>query len=266
MKPLDDPWLKNAYNNAEFLDREIENLVLLTIPIRENYPIITKYQDFWIRAKHIGGLFRELKPLARSDRDLLWNQFNDLCREVRKKQKSEYGTLESRSKKHFDEIMRLAGMAQLPEDTPPPSIHELAERGEVLSQAGDLLAKFKHEMIAKHKKSSFARIQEIRKMHDAAWGPAKAEKPRKQMETESRIRQNLRENYERRQKAKNALENFQIGRGHIYTFLASGKEPEKIAEAEARLRETETRIKDIEKGIRKLETWIAEDEQTLKGK
>jgi hypothetical protein len=71
MKPEDDPWLKNAHDNAELLDREIKSLVSLTSPIRENRPIITKYQDFWNNAKHITRLFRELKPLAKSDRDLL---------------------------------------------------------------------------------------------------------------------------------------------------------------------------------------------------
>ena len=85
------------------------------------------------------------------------------------------------------------------------------------------------------------------------------------METESRIRKNLEANYERYRKAASALENFQIGRGHIRTFLASCETPEKVARATTRLVETEGRIKDIEEGIRKLERWIAEDERTLKG-
>ena len=118
MKPEDDPWLKNAHTNAELLDREIKNLVSLTSPIRENRPIITKYQDFWNKAKQITALFKELKPLAKSDRDLLWKQFNDLCREVKEKQKAEYGTLESLSQQHLDEIMKLADLAQLPPGIP----------------------------------------------------------------------------------------------------------------------------------------------------
>ena len=84
-----------------------KNLSLLTSPIRENHPIITKYQDFWNQAKQITVLFKELKPLAQSDRDLLWKQFNDLCREVKEKQKTGYGILESLSQEHLDEIMKL---------------------------------------------------------------------------------------------------------------------------------------------------------------
>jgi len=265
MKPEDDPWLKNAHNNAELLDREIKKLSLLTNSIRENLPVITKYQDFWNQAKRITALFKELKPLAQSDRDLLWKQFNAHCGEVKEKQKSEYGALECLSQGHVDEIMKLVEQAQLPIDAPAMEIHELVERGQALKNAGDLLGKFKHEMIAKHKKSCFYHIQTIRKTHDAAWESVKSGKPRQQSETESRVRKNLEANYERYRKGASALENFQIGRGHIRTYLVSCENPEKVAQATAQLAETEGRIKDIEEGIRKLEKWIAEDERTLKG-
>lgn len=264
MKPEEDPWLRNAHANAELLDREIKTLVVLTSPIRENRPIITKYQDFWNQAKHITTLFKEQKPLAKSDRDLLWTQFNDLCLEVKEKQKSEYGTLESQSQQHLDEIMKLVELAHLPARVPAPDIHELVERGQALKNAGDTLGKFKHEMIAKHKKACFDKIQSIRKTHDAAWGRVNAVKPKQQTGTKFRARKNLEANYERYKKAANALENFQIGRGHILTFLATCKDPDKAATAKARLAETEARIKDIEDGIRKLEKWIADDEKNLK--
>jgi len=267
MKPEDDPWLNNAHKNAEHIDREIKILSLLTSPIRENRPIITKYQDFWNQAKLITGLFKDLKPLAQSDRDLLWNQFNAHCREVKEKQKAEYGALESLSQGHFDEIMKFTGLAQIPAGTTVLEVHELVEKGQALKNAGDLLGKFKHEMIAKHKKAGFDHIQKIRKTHDAAWLTVKAGKPsRQQSETESRVRKNLEANYERYRKAASALENFQIGRGHILTFLATCENPEKAAQAKAQLAETEARIRDIEEGIRKLKKWIAEDERTLKEK
>jgi hypothetical protein len=264
MKPEDDPWLRDAHTNAELLDREIRNLVSLTSPIRENRPIITKYQDFWNKAKQITTLFKDAKPLAKGDRDLLWKQFNALCHGVKEKQKTEYGTLESLSQQHLDEIMKLADLARLPAGAPALGIHELVERGLALKNAGDQLGRFKHAMIAKHKKSCFDTIQEIRKTHDAAWGSIKAVKPKQQTGTKFRSRKNLEANYERSKKAAGALENFQIGRDHIRMFLASSDDPEKIAKATIQLVETEARIKDIEEGIRKLRKWIAEDEQLLK--
>jgi hypothetical protein len=264
MKPDNDPWLKNAHDNAESLDREINKLIVLTDPIRESQPLITKYQGFWNQAKYITMLFRELKPLAREDRDLLWNRFNVHCQAVREKQRSEYGSLESLSQGHFDEIMRLVERAQLPAGTAVQAAHEMAEREQELKNAGDLLRKFKFEMIARHKKVCFDKIQTIRKTHDAAWSLVKTEKPLQESETCSRIRKNLEANYERRKKAENALENFQIGRDHIRTFLATSKDPGKIASAKTRLKETEARIKDIEEGVRQLEKWITDDEQRLK--
>ena len=113
-EPEDDPWLKNAHKNAEHLAGEIKKLSSLTGPIGQILPIITKYQDFWNKAKQVTGLFRELKPLAHDDRDLLWKQFNTLCQEVKEKQKSEYGMLESISHGHFDEIMKQVELAQVP--------------------------------------------------------------------------------------------------------------------------------------------------------
>ena len=264
MKPEDDPWLRNSHTNAEHLHREIRSLVSLTSPIRENRPIITKYQDFWNKAKHITALFKELKPLAKSDRDLLWNKFNALCLDVKEKQKAEYGILESLSQQHLGEIMKLANLAQLPRGTPVPEIHELVERGQTLKNAGDMLGRFKHAMIAKHKKASFDKIQEIRKTHDAAWDSINAVKPMQQTGTKFRAKKNLEANYERYKKAATALGNFQMGRDHLRTFLTSCNDPEKAAKAKIQLAETEARIKDIEEGIRKLGKWIADDEQNLK--
>jgi hypothetical protein len=265
MKPEDDPWLKNAHRNAELLLRENEKLLLLIIPIRENIPLITKYQDFWNQAKLITSLFKELKPLTACDRDLLWKQFDVLCHEVKEKQKTGYRLLESTSRGHFDEIMKLVEQARLSPDIPFPDIDELVRRGEALKFAGDMLGNFKHEIIAKHKKTCFDHIQKVRITHNTAWEAVNKGKARKLSETELRVRKNLEANYERHRKAVGAFQNFQIGRGHIRTFLATCKNTDKASQATAQLVETEARIKDIEEGIRKLEKWIADDERTLKG-
>ena len=266
MKPEDDPWLRDAHANAEHLDREIRKLTSLICPIRSNLPIVTKYQDFWTLTKSISILFRELKPLARSDRDLLWKEFNALCREVKEHQKPEYGTLESLSRGHADEILRQVDLARVPAGVPAPDVPTLLERGQALKNAADLLAKFKHERIAKHKKISFERIQEVRRAHDAAWRLATPEKPPQKMAFELRVRRNLNANYERYRKAAAALENFQTSAAQLRSIIEGCGNTEEIARATARLAETQARIRDIAEGMRKLETWIEEDERTLGGK
>jgi hypothetical protein len=265
MKPEDDPWLRDAHANAEHLDLEIKKLSSLTTPIRSNFPIVTKYQDFWALAKSVSTLFRELKPLARSDRDLLWKQFNALCREVKEHQKTGYGMLESVSHGHADEIIKQLELARLPAGLTTPDVQTLLERGHALKNAADLLAKFKHEMIAKHKKTCFERIQEVRRTHDAIWGILTPEKPPQKMAFELRVRKNLETNYERYRKAASALENFQIGAAQLRAIIDSCGSAEETARATARLEETQARIRDIAEGMQKLEKWIEEDERTLGG-
>ncbi len=225
MNPEEDPWLSQAHKNAEQLDEAVRKLSLLTCPIASNLPIITKYQDFWNQAKQISTLFKELKPLAREDRDLLWKQFNDLCGEVKTQQRSEYGALESLSKGHFDEIEQFTEQAILG-CTGQQDVRELQDRGKALKKAGDLLGKYKHEMLAKHKKASFDRIQEIRKVHDAAWKNISPEKLRMPAGSESRIRENLKSNHERYRKAAGALLNFQIGAANLREYIDSCGNPE----------------------------------------
>ena len=263
MKPEEDPWLKQAHENAGQIDVEIRKLLSLTRPIQENLPIITKYQDFWNQAKRISALFKDLKPLARDDRDLLWKRFNDLCGEVKIKQQAEYGTLESLSKGHYDEIMKLAEQASMPSGAPLPDTRELLDRGQALKMAGELLGKYKHEMLAKHKKASFDYIQVIRAKHEAAWETAHLAKAHPPAGAEDRIRKNLEVNYERYRKAAGALENFQLGATQLRSYIESCGNPELVAKATAKLEETQGRIKDIAEGMRKLEKWIEDDERML---
>ena len=104
--------------------------------------------------------------------------------------------------------MKQVELAQIPVDAPPRDIYGLVERGQALKNAGDLLGKYKHEMLAKHKKICFDRIQKIRTIHDALWDTLNAEKPHPKLENVSRVQKNLEVNYERYRKAAIALENF----------------------------------------------------------
>ena len=119
MKPEDDPWLRDAHANAEHLDREIRKLTSLIGPIRSDLPIVTKYQDFWTLDKIDSRLIPGAEATGQNDRDLLWKEFNALCREVKEHQKPEYGTLEPsrgacRRDPRTDEICRRRAVSQLP--------------------------------------------------------------------------------------------------------------------------------------------------------
>lgn len=73
-------------SNASRIEHEVENLknnhcdtdLLL---YRSNY----RYSDFWVQAKQVSEMFKELK-LGRDDRERLWSEFGDICDEVKKRQ------------------------------------------------------------------------------------------------------------------------------------------------------------------------------------
>jgi hypothetical protein len=265
LNPAPDPWKQLAQKNAEGLENEIAKLSTLAGPIRTDFPLITKYQDFWNQARRITAFFKQVKPLAQEDRDRLWKQFSDLCGEVKTKQRSEYGTLQALSQGHSDEIMALLEWATLPGDMSAKDVRALVEHGHTLRVAGNLLSKYKLEMIAKHKKKCFERIQAIRKLHDAAWDMFNEGKNREEIMASSRIRENIENNYERCRKAAVALEDFKGIASELQSKIATAWNQEWRADAIARLTATQRRIRDVEDGIHKLETWIEEDERTLLG-
>ena len=101
--------------------------------------------------------------------------------------------------------MKHVELAQFPAGAPPRNIYALVERGQELKTASDLLGKYKHEMLAKHKKTCFDRIQTTRTVHDALWDTLNAGKPHPKAENVNRVQKNLDINYERYRKAATAL-------------------------------------------------------------
>ena len=237
---------------------------MLSDPIRANLPIITKFQDFWNQAKQITTLFKELKPLARDDRELLWKRFNELCAEVKVKQQSEYGTLESLSKGHYDEIIE-AGRASCSARKVPhlliygncSTVGRLSKRPGIFSENTNTRC--------------WPNTKKPRLIGSRGFGESTMQRGRMstrksrgcQAESEAGIKKNLEANRERYRKAAGALENFQIGAANLRAFIDSCREPEKVAKANAQLAETQARIKDIAEGMHKLEKWIEEDERAL---
>jgi len=265
MNPSEDPWQKKACENAERLEKEIGHLLELIVPIREKRPLITKYQDFWNHARQIFDLFRTLKPITQEDRDRLWKQFSDFCAEVKESQRSEYGTLESLSKGHYDELMEHADAASIPPGKEFPDLEKLMERGYSLKITADLLGKYKHEMIAHHKKRCFQHIQQRRKALDTAWEMFASEKIRHDTGRVSTLRKNIEKNYERYRKASGARDHFQNIVDELRGKISTVWNEEWRADAIRRVVETERRIHEIDEGKRRLELWIAEDERTLRG-
>ncbi len=263
MKTNDDSWQKRACANGELLEREISSLEGLLVPIREKHPIITKYQDFWNQAKQISNAFRNLKPLSPEDRDRLWKKFSAFCEEAKAGQQSEYHELESLSKGHCDEIMTLLKAAPAGSGAQCADLETILAHGHSLQLAAELLGRYKHEMIARHKKQCFGSIQQHRKALDEIWNSLIPEKNRQYPGKVLAQRKNLEKNYERYRKAAEARDHFQGIVDDLKQRIATAWTEEWRADAIRRVVQTERRIGEIDEDIRKLEEWIEKDSLAL---
>jgi len=81
---------EKAQNNASLLKHELENLQnnycdTDMLGYRSHY----RYREFWMHAREISEMFKTLKPLLREDRESLWQKYQSICEEVKRKQNEE---------------------------------------------------------------------------------------------------------------------------------------------------------------------------------
>lgn len=66
-------------------------------------------KDFWADAQEVADLFRETKPLRRSDREELWADFQDLCQQARDLARARHEEWRERMEEHIDRWRSLIG-------------------------------------------------------------------------------------------------------------------------------------------------------------
>jgi len=252
---------KKAQANARVIESEIQSISLGHWDWFER-----KYKDFWIHARQISEMFKTLKPLKKADRERLWEKFNSVCEEVKRKQQSEHDNRKFRSRQHRDEIIHEAEGARPCSlfGFDPPDVKEMKALGIVLKNAGLILNKHKEEMIGEDKQDCFVRIQEIRHIHDVWWEDYKHHRSKRQEEFQERVRNNLNKNYERHRKATDALHRVRNQADDLRERISSAWNDSFIDRASEWLSEAEDKISDIETSIQQIEDWIEEDEAKLR--
>ncbi len=252
---------EKARANARAIESEIQSLASGHWDWFER-----QYKDFWAHARQISHMFKTLKPLRREDRERLWNKFNSICEETKRKQQSEYENRKYKSERHRNDIISEAERAR-----PcslfgffPPDVQEMKALGLVLRNASSMLSKYKSEMFGEHKQECFERIQEIRRVHDAWWEELKRHRSRRQEEFQQRVRANLERNYERHRKASDALRRLRNHADDLRHKISTAWNDDFRNRAYGWLSETEDKIRDIEDSLRQIEEWIREDEEKLR--
>ncbi len=252
---------KDAKSNAREISSEIDSLSSGHWHLFER-----QHKEFWAHAKKISHMFKTLKPLSRDDRERLWLKFSSICDEVKSKQKSINEKRQLRSQQHRNDIMREAERARPCSlfGLDLPDVEEMKALGVVLRNTSKQLSENKQEMFGEHKQECFERIQEIRRVHDAWWESLKKHRSNKQEEFQHRVRQNLEKNYERHQKATDALRHIRSHADDLRDQISSAWNDDFRDRAYGWLSEAEDKIRDIEDSIQRIEDWIREDEDKLK--
>ena len=225
-----------------------------------------KYKDFWEHARRISYMFKTLKPLQRDDRERLWEMFDALCKEVKRKQKSEHENLKFKSERNRNEILKEAENARPCSlfGFSPPDVETMKALSRVLKNASSMLSEYKREMYGEHKQECFIRIQEIRHIHDLWWDEFKQKRSRRIEDFQQRVRANLESNYERHRKATDALRRVRNHADDLRSQIDSAWSDDFRDRAYVWLSETEDKIRDIEESIQRIEEWIREDEEKLR--
>jgi hypothetical protein len=203
---------------------------------------------------------------TKAQRDEAWERFNSLRDEALRRNQDESNNRRWKSESHRSTILRQIESARprtlLGFD--PPDIEDMKALGQVLREAGQMLSRYKGEMLGEHKQECFEAIQDMRQVHDAWWEELDRARYKRRQEQEAKIRNNLERNYERHRKATQALESCRSHADELRSQIASAWNDNWASKAEGWLSELEDKIADIERSIEQIEEWIHEDENKLR--
>lgn len=228
-------------------------------------PTCLTWKDIWAKASEIQNGFKGIRYPTKAQRDEAWQRFNSLRDEASRRNQDESDNRRWKSDSHRSDILRQIESARPTTffGFDPPDVNDMKALGQVLREAGQMLSKYKGEMLGEHKQECFEAIQDMRKVHDAWWAELDRARYRRRQEREARIRNNLERNYERHRKATQALAYYRSRADELHSQIATAWNDSWASKAEVWLSEIEDKITDIERSIEQIEEWIREDEEKL---
>lgn len=225
------------------------------------------WADKWRLAAEIQeGFNSKIRYPTREERDRAWGNFNFLRGELAKRSKEDEDWRKNISSRHKSQILGKVGSSKPDEffGFSPVNKERMKMYGATLNSAGNMLSENKHEMLGEDKQECFEAIRQMRDEHNIWWEHLRIEKIERIGTFKNRVRSNLTQNYERLQKAKDALENCRNQAAVLRNEIASAWNEDWRGRREGWLAELEDRTVDIEKSIERIEGWIEEDEMKLR--
>ena len=224
------------------------------------------WKEIWGKASEILQAFKEVKYPSRTQHDEAWKKFKTLHDTASKLSKAERELKKNTSEALMAEIKEMIVKAVPTEElaAEPANEEKMKNLGQLLNEAGRKLGECKEEMLTEHKQACFNEIQKIREQHDTWWAEVKKEKLKRREDYLNSVKENLKKNQERLEKARNAHESCLKHVDELKEQIANSTNESWVLRATGWISELEVKIVDIEKSIERINGWIAEGEEKLK--
>lgn len=224
------------------------------------------WKEIWSKASEILQAFKEVKYPLKSQHDEAWKKFKTLHDAASKLSKDEREQRKVTSEALMKEISEMIQKALPVEELVPEPSNEdkMKGLGHLLNEAGKRLGECKQDMLTEHKQECFNEIQKIRELHDKWWAEVKKEKVKRREDYLNSVRENLKKNQERLEKANQAYESCKKHVEELKEQIANSTNESWVLRATGWISELEVKIVDIEKSIERITGWIKEGEDKLK--
>lgn len=224
------------------------------------------WKEIWGKASEILQAFKEVKYPSKLQHDEAWKKFKTLHDAASKLSKDEREQKKVTSETLMNEIFEMIKKGIPAEELAPEPANEekMKEFGTLLNEAGKRLGECKQDMLTEHKQECFNEIQKVRELHDKWWAEVKKEKVKRREDYLNSVRENLKKNHERLEKANQAYDSCKKHVDELKEQIANSNNEAWILRATGWISELEVKIVDIEKSIERINGWIKEGEDKLK--
>lgn len=236
--------------------------------------MVYDWRPAWDKAREIQALFSSgVRYPTAGAREAAWVRFNNVRSELSRRSNADRDNVFMVSKAWRDliidelDVCRYSVLGEIVVFFDPTTADEMKALGARLKEVSRKLTDNKHQMLREHKDECFQKIQEVRATHDIFWGRYKESREIKQQQFQQKIRdvldrveQNISKNYEKLEKAANALQRAEENIYKLEAMLSTAKGDDFREKVEGWLAEALEKHASIRESIRRMKDWIKQDE------
>lgn len=125
-----EKWLEQEKSNCQAIEKQLEDL-------SNGYRAagVFQYREFWAHANEIGERIKTITPLPEDDRERLQEEFQRICREVKRRQAEERDSRRAESRQKREMIERKIAEARACAEAAPEDMKSLNKAQALLAEA-----------------------------------------------------------------------------------------------------------------------------------